>query len=341
MKLLSIVGIRGVLLAVLLAAFAFAGDLLPSQAPGPTMKTLQEVYDKADAAEVWIPITSIPITIDEPGSYYLAQDLGPAPADTNGITINTRPVTIELNGFSLIGAGKATGSSGDGISAGTHLDSLVVRNGTVRSWRNNGIGFSNTNSVVCKNLCCRDNGNNGIYVYQDSIVEKCICIGNGLHGIEAFMACIFKDNVCKSNNSNGMNFSGSIATGNLSRYNEGIGISCGAGSFLSENQSCSNLSHGIENSYYCRIVNNLCTHNGRDEGEGAGIRSLGVSTIENNHVAENDYGIKASLTDFIVSNRARGNTDNYNWPNSARAGEIVTLSGAISANTSPFANFEF
>ena len=48
------------------------------------------------------PIYELPLTIDEPGSYFLSRDVTGV-AGQNGIIINASDVTIDLNGFALIG----------------------------------------------------------------------------------------------------------------------------------------------------------------------------------------------------------------------------------------------
>src|SRR4051812_8998727 len=71
------------------------GSLTPPGAPAPLFKTLQQVEPRT-------PISSIPINITNSGSYYLTVNL----TQTNnaaGITISASDVTIDLNGFALIG----------------------------------------------------------------------------------------------------------------------------------------------------------------------------------------------------------------------------------------------
>src|SRR5689334_2327995 len=81
---------------------ASAGPLDPPAGPvAPTMKTLSEVEPR-------IPIHSLPLTISQPGSYYLAENITAA---GGGITISADYVTLDLMGFSLSGA------PGDGITA--------------------------------------------------------------------------------------------------------------------------------------------------------------------------------------------------------------------------------
>src|SRR5579871_6315611 len=70
------------------------GSLTPPGAPAPTMKTLSQIERRT-------PISSIPYTISGPGSYYVTTNLTGGGGSTNGITISSGNVIIDLNGFSI------------------------------------------------------------------------------------------------------------------------------------------------------------------------------------------------------------------------------------------------
>src|SRR5690349_10378629 len=73
------------------------GSLTPPGPPAPSMKTLQQVEPRT-------PISSLPYTITEAGSYYLTTNLV-GTAGQNGITINAPRVSLDLMGFELRGVG--------------------------------------------------------------------------------------------------------------------------------------------------------------------------------------------------------------------------------------------
>ena len=75
------------------------GSLTPPGAPGETMHTLEEVYERTDPRT---PISSLPYTISEPGSYYVTGNLS---STGHGIVIEASGVTVDLMGFSLTGDG--------------------------------------------------------------------------------------------------------------------------------------------------------------------------------------------------------------------------------------------
>ena len=80
-----------------------------------------------DQVEPRIPIDSVPIVIDQPGSYYLTGNLD-AGANT-AITITAPDVSLDLMGFTLSGIG-LDGVFVDGPTGGT-LPGAVIRNGKI------------------------------------------------------------------------------------------------------------------------------------------------------------------------------------------------------------------
>src|SRR6266851_8204448 len=68
-----------------------------------------------------------PFTINHPGSYRLTGSLNPGHRDA--IEVFASPVSIDLNGFSIIGD---AGNIGSGILAGQNVGDVAVSNGSVR-----------------------------------------------------------------------------------------------------------------------------------------------------------------------------------------------------------------
>src|SRR5262245_59525261 len=84
------------------------------------------------------PISSLPFTINQPGSYELTGNLTGASGQP-GITISASNVTINLRGFALIGVA----GTGNGIMVSGPQRAIAIRNGTVRDWGTSGVNAVN------------------------------------------------------------------------------------------------------------------------------------------------------------------------------------------------------
>ena len=142
---------------------ALAGNVTPYDAPG------------------------FPVNIWTPGTYRLTSNLV-VPAGTVGIRIDATNVTIDLNGFSIIGpvvcsgAGAALACSGvlqgNGIEAAG--DGFVLRNGTVRGF--GGAGVTTGQEALIDRVTSRSNGAMGFYLYDYGTVTNSLASDNGGDG---------------------------------------------------------------------------------------------------------------------------------------------------------------
>lgn len=82
----------------------------------------------SSSSEYRTPISTVPIEISTPGSYYLTQNLTHATDTSNAIVISADHVTLDLNGFSVSGSG-----SGPYSAINVTGDNVTVMNGTLRS----------------------------------------------------------------------------------------------------------------------------------------------------------------------------------------------------------------
>jgi hypothetical protein len=91
----------------------------------------QEFYVvAAGPTAVGTKITSLPYTISNPGFYYLTGNLSYTGA-SDGITVNSDDVTIDLMGFSLNGPGSGAGPTAIMMGGRKNVE---IRNGTVSNW---------------------------------------------------------------------------------------------------------------------------------------------------------------------------------------------------------------
>ncbi len=169
-----------------------------------------------------------PFTITAPGNYALTGDLT-VPAETNGIVIDTNWVTIDLNGFSVIGPASCspqscTSGSGFGIVPQNFLTDgarSTVHNGTVR-------GFSG----VC------------LLLTSDSRIEDVLVSECGLIGI-SLLSGVATGNRVSDTGQEGMGMGASVAFAHNHIQNAGLGGGgerAVSGGRASAGNSCDDLS---------------------------------------------------------------------------------------------------
>jgi len=259
------------------------------------------------------PISSLPFTISAQGSYYLTANLT-ANGNTAGITISADNVTLDLNGFALVGGGSGQVT---GINVPAAHKNIVIRNGTVRGWTNGGVNASNaTNSAIQGLRLSNDTASStflnvaALSVGSGSTVKDCVVAQNGnCHGISVGNACLVSGCVARANSLGvGIRAADSCyLVGNISDSN-GTGIAVGSGNRIDSNSCTSNASAGV-------FVPSGATNN------------------------------------IAIRNNARNNNPNYNIASGNRYGTIADLTpagtGAVFGNsaatsivtTDPWANF--
>ncbi len=350
---------------------ALAGDINPP--PGavmPTMKTLTEVEPRTV-----LRTADMPKTISSPGSYYLVENITTA---GDGITITSDEVTIDLNGFSLVGG------TGAGISIPDPHKNITIKNGTVRGWASGGIAATTTthsrfqdlvlsnngttlshaglragNGCVVRNCTAIDNTGDGIRLSQAGTITGCVAMGNGAKGISlssgTVTSCSARNNVAT-----GINASGAAVIDGCSAIGStnGDGISAGVGSVVKNCSAVSNGDDGITITFgevsgcTCYDNDGDGIHVGFDSiiiGNSCSKNNVGIdvggrrSRIEGNNVLENGTGIGGiGIKNLIIKNSAARNTINYNMAADNAVGEIIDVTGSGGVpftSGSPWANF--
>ena len=159
----------------LVAATLLGGMAMPTSAVDGTILIDQ---NKAMAGNVTPGDTpGFPVLINLPGSYRLAGNLTVPDANTTAIVIAADHVTIDLNGFAILGPVNCTGGfpctpvgtqPAYGVQAGSDTPAksyynITVRNGTIQGMGSDGVHLLG-DSIRVEDLHVRSNGLSGIVV---------------------------------------------------------------------------------------------------------------------------------------------------------------------------------
>jgi parallel beta-helix repeat protein len=292
------------------------GSLTPPGLPAPLFKTLQQIEPRTEINATNTPGDGISIfRITAPGSYYLTANVTGV-SGKSGIAIASNDVTVDLNGFELIGvAGSSTGIRTDT----TVTRGVMVRNGNVRGWGSNGIDLSVTRGPVVDHVTVADNSGIGL-LFAGGVVTHCTAVRNGSHGFttsaisggngDSTRAAVFDGCSASANAGSGFTVNG-IARNCSATHNGASGFSVFSGSVVGCYSSSNAV--GILAGSSTVVRDNSVTFNTT-----AGIQivaSTSAAEVRGNTVG----GTATSLIgldvqgagNFIIGNYVSGCTDNY------------------------------
>ena len=146
-----------------------------------------------------------PVTISLPGSYVLTESLVVAESDRSAVIILADDVTLDLNGFRVVGPASCQGSGAEvvcenggaarGIDAGSRRAN--VRRGTVTGFGSTGVFLGRKSRI--EDVTSIANGGNGIQLLGDGLVTGCIVMRNAFAGIVGQGSSIIRYNVVAGN----------------------------------------------------------------------------------------------------------------------------------------------
>lgn len=239
---------------------ALAGNVTPDDAPG------------------------FPVTLSQSGSYRLSGNLTVPDVNTTAIQITADFVTVDLNGFSIIGPNICTPNpticsaqgSGTGVlvanGPGNRPQGARVLNGTVRGMGLNGIFLAGRLNAV-ERVNAHGNGDLGISLATGSVIDSSASVNKSI-GIRAeiisgstavqnggsgiFVFNLATGNLAVLNGENGMSiFGNATVTGNTSLSNKGSGILAACPSNIFGNTTSGNQGDAITTSGIgCKLTNN-------------------------------------------------------------------------------------
>lgn len=218
------------------------GDLAPTAAPAPTMKTLAQIEARTPIpASPALPIAGPHFTITQPGSYYLTGNVTVTTGDAIVITAAS-DVSLDLNGFTIRST-LTVGANGRGISMPGDFARLTVCNGSIVSGSiiptsgtrtlqgfNNAIFSSLTlREAFISGVRIRGMAGTGMLLDQASIVENCTASDNGDIGIGASHGSTVTSCTANNNGNIGITADQGIVTNSTASRNFKNGILVGFG----------------------------------------------------------------------------------------------------------------
>jgi hypothetical protein len=366
--------LRSVLPVLLLSigAVAIAGPLNPP--PGPVVSTGKTI----EQSEPRTLITSLPISIKNPGSYYILADLEGA----GGISIEASDVTLDLRGFTIRGIG---GGSGDGIVAAQGVRNTTIFDGSVVGWTGDGIDLSNATNSSIVNCTASGNGGSGIGGSDNGKVLNSTSSGNGgpgismgdharingsstqnneLDGVQVGLGSTVTDSTSTGNRTGFVIGGGSVVVNAVALSNEGNGIETGistevrssnatgnqgtgivlaSSSTVIDSIATFNLVHGISLGSFCEARDNAARSN-RESGIRVDREVQGVSITANHAVANGNLGVEVLGTGCLIfSNFASSNDKGqYAFDNGNAFGQIINVGGdGAFGSTNAYANIQY
>jgi parallel beta-helix repeat protein len=315
----------GALMCALVSSFILLpsalpqGSLTPPGAPAPTMKTLDQVEPR-----IAINATNTPgdadslFKITQPGSYYLTGNIT-GESSKHGVEIVASGVTLDLNGFDLLGAA----GSLDGLSVTVaSLTNIAVVNGSVRNWGDAGVDLGTLAAANCRvaDMLVSGNSGHGIFTGNSSTVTHCSASSNGFVGIAAGTGSTVSNCSATSNSGNGIVVSGGGSVTSCSASSNLFGITGSNGSTIANCTVYFNTAGGITSANGGTVTNCSAYFN-----TGNGVSTNFADTIINCTVYQNTgNGISVQFGSTIANCTARNNTLD---------GIVCTTSCVIRGNT--------
>ncbi|MBS0196885.1 MAG: right-handed parallel beta-helix repeat-containing protein [Planctomycetes bacterium] len=353
----------------------------PPGAIAPTMKTLSEIEPRIAINAINTPgdgswtATPSMFKISSPGSYYLTANIV-TEAGKSAIEIASGDVTLDLNGFSIDGAGSVFPAIRSTVAA----RNVTIRNGTVRGSGDDGIDLNDDGQItgslieginasqnlqagirtgynaVVRNCTASGNGGNGIRLSANGVAESCTAILNTLSGFSTGIAATVVNCSARENGGSGIAAGGTTTVRDCSVYsNTTNGIAIGTGGTVSGCTIGSNVGGGISALSGCVIIGNTLRSNGT-AGTDANILCTGPDTrIESNNCSQGYRGIRVSTSGCVIIRNTVTAATFLNWDIAANniygpiidrtspASPTVTANSAAGTmgSTDPNANFTY
>ncbi len=269
------------------------GNIVPTTAPNvPIMKSLDQVE-----ARTIVNSTNTPgngtnsFVISQPGSYYLTGNITGV-SGKNGILIGSNNVSLDLNGFQVLGvAGSSTGITDGGSNHGN----AVIRHGTIRAWGAAGLDLSHSFDALISELIIADCSGIGMTAGDSCAMRDCVVRNNtGDDIVVGANSNLVHCTAVSSFGGHGINLgANSTITGCSSNSNFKDGFFLGAGSEATNCLAISNASYGFESGTNCKVENSAANQN-----------QIGIGMGDDSFVSRCKASNNTGLAGIVVNSRS-------------------------------------
>lgn len=333
-------------LALIGAASVVAGPTSPPPGPvGPTHKTLTEVEPRTAVNATNTPGDADSLfKITQPGSYYLTGSITGV-SGKHGVEIVSSGVSLDLNGFDLVGIPGMGAFDGVSVSMDSLRD-IAVLNGSVRNWGdegvdlgflsfgcriegvrssgNAGIGINGGISCTITNCTASFNAQVGIRANNGSTITNCSATTNSVAGIQVNQGCTIAACTAYANSGVGMLTGVGCSVLDCSLYNNtGHGLQLGEDSAASRCSAYSNDGRGISAGNGCAISECTASFSAQE-----GILVGNGSTVSNS-TARSNTGIGIS---GLLNGTIRGCSSSVNTADGISLSEGLVIDCVASSN---------
>jgi hypothetical protein len=217
-----------------------------------------------------------PVTINTPGYYVLTSNLTVPNQNTTAILINANNVTIDLNGFAILGPNICL-TDGANVAQPCTLPSGSPYSG-VGIDAGSGVAFNVLNTRII-NGTIDGVGGIGIFANVNARIEGVNVSNCGSYGIYTFGGVI-RDSLVRGCGSTGILTTGAIIKDSRAIFNRGYGIQTTAGSIVSGSIASTNLLQGFVLTGNTRFTDNIAVGNNGGDGnqQVSGGTSAGINT---------------------------------------------------------------
>ncbi|HXG19832.1 MAG TPA: hypothetical protein VNN62_12280 [Methylomirabilota bacterium] len=178
------------------------------------------------------------------------------------LVVNSSNITIDLNGFAIIGNG-----SGKGISASSSVQGVTIRNGTVRGFAV-GISLGGSGNLV-EDVHTENNTDTGMFLGAGSVADHVVVQGNWQHGAILSTAGAIRNSSIRAN-------------GNTPAS---VGVSVGPGGAVTGNTIWANTGTGLFGSTGGTVIGNTVM-----DTIGVGVSVICPANVQQNTVTANSSG---------------------------------------------------